>query len=141
MKNIYKIGIVFSLVLLFSSLKNAEPSGIEFSDLSFNEAKEKASNTGQLIFIDVYASWCGPCKLMSARSFPDKRVGEKYNNSFISLKLDAEKTQDGQDVARMYGIDAYPTLLFVNSKGKLIRKYVGFRSSDQLLEIASFVIN
>ncbi|MBU2018747.1 MAG: thioredoxin family protein [Bacteroidetes bacterium] len=139
-KSLIKNVFFLSLIFVFSSLKNSNTSGIQFTEQSFTKAKETAAKTGQLIFIDVYASWCGPCKLMSARSFPDKQVGEKYNKSFISLKLDAEKSQDGQDVARMYGVTAYPTLLFVDSKGKLIRKFVGYRTPEELIQVADFVL-
>lgn len=114
--------------------------GIEFQSLSLAEAKEMAQKTGKLIFIDVHASWCGPCKMMARGPFKEEKVAEKYNTNFINLKIDAEKDPDGEFVSRAYGVRAYPTLLFVNGKGKLVKRFVGYRSGDNLLGLADMVL-
>jgi uncharacterized protein YyaL (SSP411 family) len=51
----------------------------------------KAKKENKLIFVDAYASWCGPCKLMVKNIFPLKTVGDYYNSHFINAKIDMEK--------------------------------------------------
>ncbi len=98
-----------------------------------------AKESGKLIFIDVYTTWCGPCRKMSATSFNDKGVGNVYNEKFINLKLDAENDRDGLFVSKAYRVKAYPTLLFIDGNGKLIKNFIGFRDADGLLNMAAIV--
>lgn len=115
---------------------NKEDKGIIFQTMSLEEAKLLSKKTGKLIFIDIYASWCGPCKMMAKGPFKDKKVGSVYNSSFINLKIDAEKDADGEFVSRAYAVSAYPTTVFIDGDGKLIKKFVGYRSEDNLLGMA-----
>ncbi len=133
------LGFILLVMGFMGTTTSTKEEGIKFVSYNFEQAKLEAEKTGKLIFIDVYAEWCGPCKLMAQKSFVDRSVGENYNKKFVNLKIDAEKTQDGEDLTRMYAVDAYPTLLFINAKGKLVRKYVGYRSAEELVEIAKIV--
>lgn len=114
-------------------------SGIRFKNVSLERAKELAAETDKLIFIDAYTSWCGPCKRMAATSFKDDEVGEIFNDKFVNLKIDIEKDADGPEVAKLYKVRAYPTLLIIDSKGKLVKSSVGFMTSDQLISLANSV--
>ena len=79
------------LCIAFVSGLSANAQGIVFSNVSFEEALEKAQQEGKQIFVDVYTSWCGPCKMMAKNVFTQQEVGEYYNEHFVCLKLDAEK--------------------------------------------------
>lgn len=108
-------------------------SGIKFSKISFEKAIKEAKSSGKLIFIDVHTSWCGPCKEMAKTTFTDSEVGKVFNGKFINLKIDAEEDNDGPMISKAYSVTAYPTLLFVNGEGKLVRKLVGKQSKEKLL--------
>jgi thiol-disulfide isomerase/thioredoxin len=84
--------------------------GIEFFHGSWPEALAKAKSEEKLIFVDAFASWCGPCKRMAKESFPDPKVGEVYNASFICLKIDMEKPENAE-FAGKYPVNSYPTLI------------------------------
>ena len=139
MKKLLPLALMFSLFLIFSFVSKEEVEGIAFSHISLDEAMELAKKENKLIFIDVMTSWCGPCKKMAATSFKDETVAKTYNGSFINLKLDAEKSEDGKRVARTYRVQGYPTLLFINHKGQLVKQVIGFRTSGDLLNLASSV--
>jgi thiol:disulfide interchange protein len=111
--------------------------GIQFQTLSLEDAKKQSLKSGKLIFIDAYASWCGPCKRMAATSFKNQEVGKVYNEQFINLKIDCEKDADGPELARMYKVKAYPTLLVIDGNGKLIKEVVGMQMEDGLLALAN----
>jgi len=115
-------------------------NGISFESVNLEKAKKQAKKEGKLIFIDCYTSWCGPCKRMAATTFKDEEVGKLFNQSFINLKIDIEKDEDGASVARRYGIRAYPTLLMINSDGELIKQTLGFQTKDKLIAFAKSVL-
>lgn len=111
-------------------------SGIKFSKINYEKALKQASSSGKLIFIDVHTSWCGPCKEMAATTFRDPEVGAFFNSNFINLKIDAEESADGPVVAKKYSVTAYPTLLFIDGTGKLVKKVIGKQSKEKLLNLA-----
>ncbi len=138
---------LFSLLVLalgFSTATTAQTTasknavattGIQFSQNSFDELLAEAKKEGKIIFIDAYTTWCGPCKVMSAKVFPDARVGAVYNAKFINAKIDMEKGE-GPDLANRYGVAAYPTYLFVDGSGQLVHKGIGQIPKDDFIELA-----
>lgn len=143
MKNVIgllAIGIVsMAFIIKKDTTRIQEEGGIKFKSISLEKAKKDALDSGKLIFIDAYASWCGPCKKMAATSFKDAEVAEIYNEKFINLKIDCEKDADGPEVSRLYKIKAYPTLLIIDGNGKLVKQVVGFQTADGLKAIANSV--
>lgn len=109
--------------------------GIKFEQISLEEAMKLAKSSGKTIFIDAYTEWCGPCKRMAATTFMDDGVAKLFNGKFINMKIEMEKSADGPNVAKMYGVKAYPTLLFIDGEGKLKKSVVGLQSAEQLLAV------
>ena len=108
--------------------------GIKFTGGTLEEAKALAKKEKKIIFIDAYASWCGPCKMLDKNTFSDKSVGTYFNDKFINLKIDCEKHADGKMVARTYSVTAYPTLIWIDAEGNLIKKEIGYKTPEQLLK-------
>ncbi len=50
--------------------------GIQFFKGTWQEALAKAKKTNKLLFVDAFATWCGPCKMMDKKVFVKKEVGE-----------------------------------------------------------------
>lgn len=92
--------------------------GIQFENISLAAALQKAKEEGKYVFLDCYTSWCGPCKIMSKQVFVQKEVGDVFNNSCVNIKIDMEKGE-GPDVAKKYGISAYPTMLILRPDGSV----------------------
>lgn len=92
---------------------SAWAQGIQFEEGSWKEVVEKAKSQNKLIYLDVYASWCGPCKMMAQHVFPTEEAGKKYNELFVNYKVDAEKGE-GRTIAQKYGVSSYPTNLYIN---------------------------
>ncbi len=108
--------------------------GIEFFHGEWKEALEEAKKEDRLVFVDAYAQWCGPCKRMAKNVFTQDEVGQYFNQNFINLKLDME-TPDGRSFGSKYPVSAYPTLLFLNSKGELIKKVTGGKQAADLIAL------
>lgn len=121
------------------NFEKENPDGIQFFKGSWEEALAKSKKEQKPIFLDIYATWCGPCKKMAKYTFSDKEVATYYNANFINLSLDGEKDLGGV-LANQYGIKAYPALLFVNADGKLIHQFSGYHNSNQFLKLGNQVL-
>lgn len=119
MRNKAKKMLTLLLMSFISIVIQAQ--GIDFKKDSWQEIKIKAKAENKLIFVDVYAIWCGPCKTMDKHVFNNEKVGTFYNTNFIPFKMDAEKGE-GPDFAKEYNITSYPTLLFIDGEGKQIMR-------------------
>ncbi len=123
------------LVMLFAGAKCAPPrtDGIKFYDKSWQEVLNKAKTEHKLIFLDIYASWCGPCKALRNETFPDKSVGDYFNAHFVCTSFDGE-VGDGVMLAHKFDIQAYPSLFILDEKGNIVKNAMGFMGPDDLLQ-------
>lgn len=109
--------------------------GIKFEDTNFSTILAKAKKENKLVFIDAYASWCGPCKLMVKNVFPQKAVGDYYNSHFVNAKIDMEKGE-GIELAKKYNVKAFPTYLFVDGNGEVVHRTLGYVEENDFIQFA-----
>lgn len=114
--------------------------GISFEHISLDKALEKAQVESKPLFIDVYATWCGPCKYLTNNVFTEEELGDYMNENFINLKLDGEEG-DGDYLMAEFGLDAFPTMLYLSPDGEELNRIVGAVSADQILEVSKGVID
>jgi thioredoxin 1 len=112
---------------------DATEIGIQFFDGTWSEALASAKKSKKFIFLDAYASWCGPCKRMTAYTFTDAAVGTYFNEHFVSYKMDMEKHTEGPRLSTKYGLQAYPTLYFVDSDENIVHQTLGYMEPAQLI--------
>lgn len=58
--------------------------------ITFDEAYAKCKKNPRPIMVDVYTTWCGPCKMMSAQTFNNPTIAKYINDNFYAVKFDAE---------------------------------------------------
>jgi len=131
--------VLMAIVIGLYSFKTAskeEPkvAGINFFHGTLKEAKAKAKKENKLIFIDCFTTWCGPCKKMAKTTFLSKEVGDYYNKNFVCMKIDME-AGEGTTVASSYAIEAYPTYLFLDHKGDVKHRDLGFIDANRFIEV------
>lgn len=119
--------------------KSKAGAGMEFFEGTWEEALKQAKAEDKLIFMDAYAVWCGPCKLLKRNVFPIEEVGELYNANFINVQMDMEKGV-GRNLAQQYKVTAYPTLLFIDGDGNVVHKAVGYHPKEQFIALGNKVI-
>lgn len=113
-------------------------TAIEFTNAPWEDVLAKAKVENKIIFLDIYASWCGPCKMLKRTTFTDKEVGAFFNTHFVNVTLDGEQGE-GLVMSKRYQLQAYPTLLFIFPDGSVKREAVGYHSPKKLLEVAQEV--
>jgi thioredoxin-related protein len=133
------------LSILFISLVTlpaiaAEGDGVNFFEGTFRQAKEKAKKENKLIMLDAYTTWCGPCKVLKNKVFPNKELGDYINANFVSIGVDME-AGEGPALANMYPIEGYPTILFMDATGKVKKKVLGLPQggAKELLGVAKAI--
>lgn len=94
-------------------------------EIKENEFKEVIKEG--TVLVDCFATWCGPCKMLSP--IVDQVSEEVKDVNFYKLDVD-----DAENISNEYGIMSIPTLL-VFKDGELVNKSVGLVNADGLKEL------
>ncbi|MGW8315995.1 MAG: thioredoxin family protein [Bacteroidales bacterium] len=96
------------------------------------EMRQKASDQELMMFVDVYATWCGPCKLMDQQVYTDPKVAEYMNAHFVSVRLDGE-SEYGRMYAAEQQLQGYPSMFIFSREGEPVSKVIGFTPAEELV--------
>lgn len=133
------------LLLLFFSLTilGSFAQGIRFEQgKSWKQIVQKARKSRQLIFVDCYTSWCGPCRAMTTTVFTQDTVGIFFNIHTVNAKVDMEKEADGRMLREKYRVESFPTFLFIDPfTQQEVHRMVGQMSVNDLLQEAAIAID
>ncbi len=147
---------LFVTVLLFlpySLLAQKESMGIQWDKSeSWEQVRAKAKKESKYIFVDCYATWCGPCKEMDKEIFPSVKLGEYTDRYFISVKVQIDTSKNDDLLIKAWYIDAkkianenkikgFPSYLFFNPEGKLVHRSVGSKDENDFLKDLSDALN
>ena len=94
-------------------------------------ALAKAKETGQPIMIDFFATWCGPCKMLDAKTYSDPRVATASTN-WLMVRIDVDQKQA---LSQYYAVQSIPTILVLSPEGKELRREVGFIPPGPMLTL------
>ena len=91
-----------------------------------NEEFNSLINSDSLVVIDFFATWCGPCKMLSPVL---ENVSNVLNNvEFIKVDID-----QFNELASQYKVQSVPTIVFVKN-GNEINRHIGYIDEDNLVE-------
>lgn len=144
--------LMFLAVVVSVSSVSAQKNKINW--MSLEEALQAQSNQPRKIIMDVYTSWCGPCKMLDKNTFQNPDVVEFVNENYYAVKFNAEgkdaiKYKDQQfsnpefdpsrtgrnaqhELAQALRITAYPTIVFFNENGDTLLPVPGYKTPAQL---------
>ncbi len=129
MKKILLLGLTVTAIL-HSGSSRSQADQIWYTDL--NQAREIAEETNRPILCHFYADWCGPCRQMDQRVFPNQQVRQQLRSSVVAVKIDVKHYPH---LSTRFGITSLPTDLFIEPNGKEILQSTGFRSSNDYLSL------
>ena len=75
-------------------------------------------NTDQLVVVDFWATWCGPCKALAPVV---EELAEEYEGKAVIVKCNVDECDD---IPMQYGIRSIPTLIFLKN-GEVVDRTVG----------------
>ena len=98
--------------------------------------ESEITNSLSPIIVDFFASWCGPCKMLSPVL---ENIDEKFGENLKILKVDIDKFPE---LANKYNIMSVPTLIFFEN-GEIVRQETGFMLEEKIMEFikSDFYIN
>jgi thioredoxin-related protein len=81
---------------------------------SIAAAQKKAKEKNQLIFVDLFADWCGWCHRFEQEVIPSQAF-QNATDDMVLLRLNTEDGADGTRLARDLGVSSLPTFLVLTS--------------------------
>lgn len=144
-----------NIIILFALVLTSVVSAQEINWVTLEEAVELQKKNPKKIIMDVYTSWCGPCKMLDRNTFKNKDVAKYINDNYYAVKFNAEgndkvsyqgkiftnptydpakaKRRNSQhQLAGAFGVRSYPTMLFLDEKSELISPIIGYKTPKQL---------
>lgn len=148
-----------------TQLKPAAPAKAGIQWMTLEEAQAKTKKAPKPLMVDVFTSWCGPCKMLEAKTFSDARLAEYVNKHFYAVKFNAESgtpvTFKGQKlenpdfnpsntggrngthqltymIANVEGRIAYPTVVYMDSDLNVLAPVQGYLTPDQMEPILNY---
>ena len=145
--------LILSLIpLILFSQEDTSSKGIKWvTNLSWEQIKQKAKLENKYIFIDAYATWCGPCKEMDKRVYVNDSVGSFINDKFIAVKVQMDITKnddpevqrwysDAQAINKQYRVLALPTFIFLAPDGRVVHKAIGYKDVQAFMGEAAIAL-
>lgn len=140
MKNSIFVILVIASLGCAASKETTREVKIDYEPvIELSEVLEIAKAKEKIIFMDVGASWCLPCKMMDDEVFSDEPTAEFINEHFISHKVDPEKLE-GPEILLMYNVDVFPTLLWLDEEGEVLERHNGAMGIQAFNELAEDVL-
>ena len=126
----------------------------EINWITMDQALAAQKKNPKKIIVDVYADWCGPCKMMDRNTFTNKDVIKYINDNFYAVKFNAEGTEEvningqkltnpaynparrGRNATHQFvtalQVRGYPSMVYFTEKGEVIQAVPGYQSPQQL---------
>ena len=89
--------------------------------------KEEVMNSDKPVLIDFWATWCGPCRMLSP-------IVDEVAEETDSVKVCKVNVDEEPDLTMQYNVSSIPTLM-VFKNGQLVNKAVGYREKDEILKM------
>lgn len=99
-------------------------------------AKKKAKAQNELIFVDLFADWCGWCHKMEQEVFPAEAF-QKATDNKVLLRLNTEDGGEGTKIAQDFSITSLPTFLLLTPDGSIAGVIRGYFPADQFVRALS----
>jgi thioredoxin-related protein len=141
--------LLFSFFLLTISL-----SAQKVNWMTMDEALAAQEKEPKKIIMDVYTTWCGPCKLLDKNTFGNKKVANFINENYYPVKFNAEGPEEityqdftytnpnyqparrGRNATHFFAdalkLQGYPSIVFFEENGTLIQAVPGYKSPKQI---------
>lgn len=143
------------VLVLFALFATVSISAQEINWVTLEEAVALQKKEPRKIMMDVYTSWCGPCKALDRNTFKNKDVADYVNKNYYAVKFNAEgndvikfrgetftnpnynpakasRRNSVHQLSRFFSIRSYPTIVFLDEEAEFLAPIVGYKKPQQL---------
>lgn len=92
-----------------------------------NNFKEEVMSSSKPVLLDFWATWCGPCRMVSP--IVDEIASERPDIKVCKINVDEQ-----QELASAFSIMSIPTLV-VMKEGKIVEQALGARPKEMILQM------
>lgn len=90
-----------------------------------SDFKQNIEGCSDLVLVDFWASWCGPCKMVGP-------IYEELSNEVNGVKFIKVNVDENQATAREYQVASIPTILAIKN-GEVVDSSIGFKPKEELM--------
>jgi len=127
----------------------SQQKGLPTKWLAFDDGLAKARTENKPVFIEFYAEWCIFCKKFQKETIKNQKVARMLAENFVYVRLNGEnsesrvryqgKSLSNVELTQAFGIRAYPSLVFMDSKGQPITMLSGFVPPHQFMPVLDYI--
>lgn len=114
---------------------SAGPVGaqVRFETGSTDSVRRMAQTQNKLVFIDLYANWCPPCRAMERQVFSQEEVGDFMAEHFVAAKYNVDE-KTGRELMAEYGRGSIPLYLIFDTGGNLWGRIEGAAPAGEFMD-------
>jgi thioredoxin-related protein len=145
--------IAFGTLASFQNVNETPEKEIKW--VTLERALELQKKNPKKIIMDVYTTWCGPCKMLDKHTFHNEDVVDYVNEHYYAVKFNGEgndtvtykdktytnpnydatkanRRNSAHELTRTLGVRAYPTMVFFDENGDYIAPISGYLKPRQI---------
>jgi len=117
--------------------------------LAFDEGLALAKSEKKPVVIDFYTNWCRWCKVMDKQTFSKPEISSFLAEHFVSIRINAEsrneryeykgKMYTPAELTRKFRIRAYPSIVYLDEEGSLIKVVPGYQPPERYLPWLTYI--
>jgi thioredoxin-related protein len=116
--------------------------------MPYGQALERARRENKPVMVFFYTQWCGWSRRMDQDTFGDSSVVQYVRANFVATHIDAEsweeiavgdRTTTGFQLARDFGVNAYPVNWFLSANGDRLNDLTGYIAPARFLEALVYI--
>jgi thioredoxin-related protein len=118
--------------------------------LDFNDGLVKAQTENKPVFLHFYTEWCIFCKKLDRETLQNQAVAGILEKDFVAIRVNAEKTGtrlryhgetfSNPELSRYFGVNAFPSLAFLDASGQPVTLIPGFIPATEFLALLNYIL-